>query len=705
MTKSNLVKLMILNIVGLIITSMASAQTLNRFTNLTVCTDAGYYDIIQKGKTVHNIKASLNYLWGTETHSMDLIKGGKVENYNTTVNGQPSRKMEVTTENTQLVTVLTFVQKEGENFIRISAHISLKEPNINISIEDIKLFKTSFENTFLGAYGRKNCRFLSTWNDVWYPSGSVPMEGKNDNVEIKSLFAYHTAAVYSPAKREAITFQYQLPNIWKDAICEIEGQLTAQDYIGARLYFKQPLKSDYLMVSVGPNYTNAIANMHTVNQSRHEAIEAKDNFGWNSWESYHTKVTEADIVENMEQINAIPWLKKKIRYITIDDGWQKGFDWFQSNSKFPNGMDGMAKKIKEAGFIPGIWLAPFLSDKNGQTVKNHPEWLLQKNGKPYLDNGKYILDPTHPEARAYIATIFTHLYNLGYRYFKTDYLREPLLRAIPGRDVYDPNITCYNPDLGMAKGMRSAMESIRAAMGEESFWNACGTDIGSGAGLYDAARFGGDITPYWTRVPNQARSVINHLHLHGSYYLADPDFTIVKGTDTFFPEYLDIKSVSDKPYVVDAFEGGPCFNADDARTWSSFVILTGGIVNLTDRIKGLNETGLSILKTVIENAGGNAAVPMDIKSAIPGVLLRDEADRCYLGLINWSNDKTVTLSVTPDMAVPFPKSGVVRDLWTNKEVVIKNGKLSKDLLPHKSILLTWQKTENVIKSNVCVKRP
>lgn len=115
--------------------------------------------------------------------------------------------------------------------------------------------------------------------------------------------------------------------------------------------------------------------------------------------------------------------------------------------------------------------------------------------------------------------------------------------------------------------------------------------------------------------------------------------------------------MSSEPFVADGWHGGRCFDAQDARTWASLVVLSGGLLNLSDRIKGLNETGLGIIRTALEYAGGHAAVPLDMERSIPRVLLREEKSHYLLGLFNWDDEATVTVSATEAMGVVFPVSG------------------------------------------------
>ena len=682
--------LLALGLLGGTLSTLAAAPS--DYARLTPRPEVGHYDLAQDGHRLRNLGASLAYSVGDATRSLDLIANSTVATVAQPIDGQPGRATTFTTRNAELEAVLTLAQKQGDRFVRIQAHIALLAPLADVRLKSVTLLQTRLADTFLGTLPRDKTRFLRTGLDVWIPSGSIPLSGPNDNPDIDRAYAYHTAAVFDPATRQSLTFQYRLPNRWLDAIIETDGLLRAEQTLNTPLTYKQPLLSDLLLVSAGPDYSAALAAMHTVHRARRSPAEVKDHFGWNSWEAYAAKVTAADIMANVEAISALPWLKARIRNITIDDGWQQGgHDWFKSNDKFPGGIAALAAKIKAAGFTPGIWVAPFLVDHDSPLRAEHPDWFIKKDGQPYVKNKTLYLDPTHPEARDYVYRIMRHLYDQGYRYFKTDFLRDPQLITTPGRKEYEPTATCYDPALGLSRGMRAAMELIRGAIGEDSFWNACGTDIGSGAGLYDSARIGGDIASYWTRVPNQARSILNHLHHHGTLYLADPDFILVRSDETYLPGTLTQPIQSKKPFKLDEWSGGRIFTAADARTWASLVILSGGQVNLTDPIASLNDIGLNIIKTTLEHAGGNAAVPLDVGSPIPGVLLRQDRDRVYLGLLNWSDDATVTLSATTADGVPFPKNGKVRDVWTGAEIEIKKGRLVRELAPHQSLLLTWSK--------------
>lgn len=299
-----------------------------------------------------------------------------------------------------------------------------------------------------------------------------------------------------------------------------------------------------------------------------------------------------------------------------------------------------------------------------------------------------VLDPTHPEVREHVFRLYQKLRGWGFRAFKTDFLRDASMYATPHRPEFRPTLRLHDPALGIVRSMRAAMQAIRAGIGEDSFWLGCGSDIAAGAGLMDASRTGGDIGPYWTRVPHQARSVIHHGHLHGSAFLADPDFLLVKGPDTCRPGLLDVPADSGKPYEVDAWTGGDANDLAAVRAWASLVILSGGVVNLGDRLAMLNQQALAVIRTVLDLAGGAAAVPLDWGQPIPRVLLRRERGECLLGLFNWSPDQEQT--VDAGAGVPFPATDMVVEVWTGATIACTGGRLACTLPPRSARLLRWR---------------
>ena len=163
----------------------------------------------------------------------------------------------------------------------------------------------------------------------------------------------------------------------------------------------------------------------------------------------------------------------------------------------------------------------------------------------------------------------------------------------------------------------------------------------------------------------------------------------MKGTDTCLPGMLDVPEDSGVPYEVDAWKGGRANGLAEVRSWASLVILSGGLVNLSDKIEILNEAGLGTIRTVLEYAGGNAAIPIDLSNPIPRILLRRDGQQCLLGLFNWSNDKSVSVCARRAQGIPFPVSGNVIDIWSGEDIRIESDAAVFELPPRGSRLFKW----------------
>src|SRR5690606_12599999 len=143
--------------------------------------------------------------------------------------------------------------------------------------------------------------------------------------------------------------------------------------------------------------------------------------GWLSWYYYYGKVSEDDILDNVRGLQGLNQIQPE--YVVIDSGWflETGFGDWEANSKFPDGMKSLANKISEAGYKPGLWFSPLLADAGSILVREHPDWLLMKEGVPVAgmnpngsdvlelhekNNIKFVLDLTNPEVLEYLRSLF-----------------------------------------------------------------------------------------------------------------------------------------------------------------------------------------------------------------------------------------------------------------------------------------------------------
>lgn len=103
-----------------------------------------------------------------------------------------------------------------------------------------------------------------------------------------------------------------------------------------------------------------------------------------------------------------------------------------SAKTFDGGVGKLCLDIKNEGFEPAIWVAPFIAEEKSELFQHHPDWFVKDDdGKPLASNRVsfggwrcapwYMLDGTHPEARAYLTHVFkTMREQWGVKYFKLD---------------------------------------------------------------------------------------------------------------------------------------------------------------------------------------------------------------------------------------------------------------------------------------------
>jgi alpha-galactosidase len=250
--------------------------------------------------------------------------------------------------------------------------------------------------------------------------------------------------------------------------------------------------------------------------------------GWSSWYQYYEELTWEDTLKNLE-------LSKEYNYevFQLDDSWQKDIgDWIPKDS-YPSFYE-IAKKIKEYGYIPGLWLAPFSVSETSEVFLKHKDWLVKdESGEPkvaYINWRKniYALDTTHPEAQEHLKNIFLNMRINGIHYFKIDFL---FAGAIPGKRYLDTTpIEAYN----------IGMKIIREAAGED-FVLGCGAPILPSIGYVDGMRISADTAPFYKTndpdfvYPNAyfaLRNVITRYFMNGKWWWNDPDCLLLRTEDT-----------------------------------------------------------------------------------------------------------------------------------------------------------------------------
>lgn len=247
----------------------------------------------------------------------------------------------------------------------------------------------------------------------------------------------------------------------------------------------------------GDEWLTAKGNESHVFQQYAEAL--KRRFGprrkqkeprvWCSWYSMYALINERILNRTIRLLKDLPF-----DVVQIDDGWQISTGDWDTNDKFPSGMERLADQIRSTGRIAGLWLSPFIVTPDSTLFQNRPGWLLKnENGEPVFAgrnwSGKtYALDLTHPAVLDWLDGLIRKVRSWGYEYLKLDFL---YAGAFPGRQ-HDP--------MPREQAYRNALSVIREAAGD-AYLLACGAPILPSLGLCDGMRIGTDVTPYWLNTP------------------------------------------------------------------------------------------------------------------------------------------------------------------------------------------------------------
>lgn len=408
--------------------------------------------------------------------------------------------------------------------------------------------------------------------------------------------------------------------------------------------------------------------------------------GWCSWyqfsseTSYQGALTAQDIRHNLA---ALVHLKEEapVSIVQIDDGFEAQVgDWLAFSPGFPQGVAPLAREIRQAGFTPGLWLAPFIVHPRSQLAVTHPDWLLRGRFNRPVNTGLLwdafttALDPTHPEALEYVRqVIHTAVHEWGYPYLKLDFL---YAAALPGRH--------HDPTLSRAQVLRLGLARVRQAAGEEAFLLGCGCPLGPAIGLVDAMRIGADTARRWKpsyrgveaffaaepnfpAARNACHNSLARLPLHRRWWVNDPDCILVR-PDT----HLTLAEV---------------------QTVATVIALTGGSVFASDHLPALPEDRLHILRALLPPIGLRPRTLDWLDSPTPRRARLDLQGAAgpwhLLALFNWEDSPQDLALLPTDYGLDLKALYWGREFWSGKTLQLgAEGLTFPACPPHSAILLS-----------------
>ncbi len=287
--------------------------------------------------------------------------------------------------------------------------------------------------------------------------------------------------------------------------------------------------------------------------------------GYSSWYNRYQKISQESILRDLRGCKG---MLRPGDVFQIDDGWERAVgDWLEPDGrKFPDGMRAAADAIHAAGFRAGLWLAPFVAQRSSRLKKEHPDWFLTAEGRPWLAGigwgGFFALDFDKPQVLDYLERVFRLvLEDWDYDLVKLDFL----YAAAP-----------FGSDRESRAGrMRRAMELLRRLCGDKLILG-CGVPLMPAFGLADYCRVSCDVGLDWDgsrlmQRTNRERvstrqaigSTVFRRQLNGRAWLSDPD--------VFFLREENLKLTREQKRVlatVNSLFGGVLFHSDDMSGWS-----------------------------------------------------------------------------------------------------------------------------------------
>lgn len=319
-------------------------------------------------------------------------------------------------------------------------------------------------------------------------------------------------------------------------------------------------------------------------------------FHWCSW-YYHYENMSQTALETMlhtadEQAGCLP----DFNYIQLDAGYTSHIgDWLDFNQRYPEGLGKAAETITDRGFEAGIWIAPFMAGDESRLYREHPDWVLhEKDGSPYVrfrsytepkiwgntDNDYYVIDITHPEASAYIRSVFAKLREWGFTLYKIDFILWGMIDS--------SKVIRYDNSKTSVMILREMLAMIREVIGEESYLLCSIAPFMPCLGYADGMRIASDMGAQWTEGAFGPANLLQELpydnYFNNIYWQNDPDSVILRDFATHLTE---------------------------EETWSVALLqaLSGGIITTSDPVQKLSESRRKLLEFIKPDKRVSAGMP------------------------------------------------------------------------------------------------
>ncbi len=329
-------------------------------------------------------------------------------------------------------------------------------------------------------------------------------------------------------------------------------------------------------------------------------------WGWRSGPGFGAAVTEADLLEALERLRRSRPAEGAV--VLLDDGYQRSPGDWDVNERFPHGHRWLTARIREAGFEPALWLAPFLATRRSGIPATHPEWLLPGDGAPVAFDGPahwggpaLVLDAARRDVQDWLRLMARHaVEEWGYAGLALDHLQAGAAAGHAGR-ASAPHET-----------LRAGLRALRAGAGRAAIIGAR-VPLQPALGLLDHVVIGDETARTGAEVAESAEALAARAPLRRRAWQNGPV----------------------------ALSLGEPLSLDEARAWASCVAVSGSVTLAGDRPGTLDEERAAIAaRTVpaITLAGGPPSVPRPGAGRPWQWLTGDGRDWWTLALVNWDDE-------------------------------------------------------------------
>ena len=299
-------------------------------------------------------------------------------------------------------------------------------------------------------------------------------------------------------------------------------------------------------------------------------------------------------------------------------------DWQSWNDDlFPGGPQLLASRLREMGFKWGLWCGAFwicasasnldrladalLVDDDGTPMVVRPEWqfgdagTLPRSQRPCM----YALDPSHPQALAFLREVFETYRRWGVRYYMLDFLEAGAgnISRFPYHEHHDKSLVA-GPEV-----YHHALRVIREAAGDDTYFLSSTGPSVHNAGIMDAIRTGTDFGEGRALYPDSYFYPATYV-ISGHGYWTGPQKALLNQAAAYYTHRK--LYINDSGNVLTVDKPLPL---NDARIHATVHAMGGGPSMLGDDIDRIDEERLRLIKVTLPRSR-DVAMPIDLFDSI-----------------------------------------------------------------------------------------